>query len=290
MFRRTGVFAVALCYALIGHDIASSSHAADTQTYSLTYKFQPGEVVRSEVVHRASVSVTITGNNQQTETRSGSVKVWRILDVSDAGQTRFVHSVESIDMWQKRQGRQDIAYNSQTDEQPPAEYEEAAKAVGVPLTIFTIDRQGKVIDREDQRGQAAANQMPLTLQLPDKPIAIGDSWNVQQSVDVALQPSGVKRIDTRQKFTLKSVDGDIATIELDPQILTPVDDPKIQAQLIQRMGKGSLEFDVRKGRVVSEQMDVDQRILGINGQGSMMHYVARYTEKLLPAEAQTAKR
>lgn len=269
---------------------ASSSESSTGQTYALEYRFAPGETIRSEVVHRASVNITITGNNQQTETRSGSVKTWKILDASDAGPIRFVHSVESIDMWQKRQGRQEISYNSRTDEQPPTEYEDAAKAVGVPLTVFTMDRRGKVLEREDQRGQGAANPMPITLQLPEKPVAIGDSWQVQQTVDVTLQPAGIKRVDTRQKFTLRAVAGNLATIELDPQILTPVDDPKIQAQLIQRMGKGTIEFDLARGRVVREQLDVDQRILGINGQGSMMHYVARYTEQLLPDEPETAQR
>ena len=80
----------------------------------------------------------------------------------------------------------------------------------------------------------------------------------------------------------------MATIKVDSQILTPINDPAIEAQLIQRLSDGYVKFDIERGRVVSQQLDLDKHVIGFSGASSSMHYVNRFTEKLLPAE-QTAK-
>ena len=81
-------------------------------------------------MHRATVQTTIQGTSQTAETHSKSIKRWRVDNVADDGAVTFTHSVESIDMWQKMQGRSEIRYNSLTDSDVPPGYEEAAAAVG----------------------------------------------------------------------------------------------------------------------------------------------------------------
>ncbi|MCA9213208.1 MAG: hypothetical protein KDB27_09095, partial [Planctomycetales bacterium] len=65
------------------------------------------------------------------------------------------------------------------------------------------------------------------------------------------------------------------------QVLTPVDDAKIKAQLIQQLSSGTIRFDVDAGRLMSKQLDWDESVLGFSGAGSNMKYLARFTEKLL---------
>src|SRR5436190_23256354 len=91
--------------------------------YALRYQFQPGEIVRMQVLHRVNLDTTISGTTQTAETTSGSVKVWKIIDVDAAGHITLEHSVESVDMRQKLSGRDEVTYNSQTDKQPPPGYE-----------------------------------------------------------------------------------------------------------------------------------------------------------------------
>ena len=64
-------------------------------------------------------------------------------------------------------------------------------------------------------------------------------------------------------------------------MLTPVRDPKILSQLVQRMQKGTIKFDIDAGRLLHKQMDLDQSILGFNGPESHMNYLARTTEEPL---------
>jgi hypothetical protein len=258
-------------------------------TYDLVYHFKVGEQVRTEVVHKAAVQTTIDGSTQKAETQSKSVKVWRIDDVAADGTVTFLHTVESIDMWQRTQGRKEVRYNSATDREVPPGYEEVAAAVGKPLTVVTMNDRGKILKREEKRAHPIGASTQMTIPLPEGPIAIGDTWNCPVDIDVTLSEGGVKKIHTRQKFTLEKVVDGLATITVDSQILTPIHDPAIEAQLIQRMSAGTVKFDVAAGRVVSQQLDLDRHVIGFSGAASSMHYVTRFTEELLPAAQQAAR-
>ena len=263
--------------------------ADEKQTYDLKYQFQPGETLRTEVVQRATVQTTIQGTSQTAETQSRSIKVWKIDEVAEDGTATFVHSVESIDMRQKTQGRKEQRYNSATDQEVPPGYEDAAKAVGVPLTYVTMDCRGKIIKRRETRTQPTSTSTQMTMPLPDHPIAIGESWSSPVDIDVTQKDGSTKRIQTRQKFTLEKVANDVATIAVDSQVLTPVRDPAIEAQLIQRLSSGTVRFDIAAGRVLGQQLDLDRHVIGFSGVGSSMHYVTRFTEQLLKPAEQASK-
>ena len=259
----------------------------DAAKYDLKYQFTPGEVLRTEIVHRATVQTTIQGTSQTAETQSTSIKAWQIHDVDADGNVTFVHMVESIDMWQRAQGRKDIRYNSATDKEVPPGYEEVAQAVGVPLTTVTMDPRGKILKRQEKRQQPTSMSTQMTMPLPEHPIAIGETWSSPVEIEVVLQDGSTKKIQTRQVFSLEKVVEDLATIAIDSQILTPIHDPAIEAQLIQRLSSGSVRFDLKAGRVMGQQLDLDRHVVGFSGAASSMHYLTRFTEKLLPAAPQT---
>jgi hypothetical protein len=211
--------------------------------------------------------------------------------VTDEGVATFVHQVESIEMWQKTQGRKEVRYNSQTDSEVPPGYEGVASAVGVPLTIVTMDNRGKILKRIEKREQPTSMSTQMTMPLADHPVAIGESWSSPMEIDVILKDGvTVKKIQTRQVFTLDKVIDNVATIMIDSQILTPIHDPAIEAQLIQRLSKGEARFDITAGRILSQQLDLDRHIIGFSGPASSMHYLTRFTEQLLSEAEQTSRR
>jgi hypothetical protein len=267
---------------------AEEAAAAGPRLYDLKYKFKIGETIRSEVVHRATVETSIQGSSQTAETRSKSVKSWKVTAISTDGTITFVNSVESIDLWQRMQGRQEVRYNSQTDKEIPPGYEAAARAVGVPLTVVTMDARGKILKREEKQTQPDTQAPQIAIPLPTEPAPIGHDWTAPQEIEVLLTGGLTKKIRTQQKFTLEKVSDGRATIHVETQVLTPVNDAQIEAQLIQRLSNGSIEFDLEAGRVLSQQLDLDRRVLGFSGPTSTMHYLTRYTEKLLPPTAETA--
>ena len=263
----------------------------EAEKYTLRYRFQPGEAIRWEVLQQARVKATVSGTTQTTETVTKSVKLWRVTGVKPDGTATFEHLVESVDMRHKFSGRQEVRYNSLTDEEPPPGYENVAESIGVPLYVVTMDARGQVLNRERKPIKAAAeSDGQMTIPLPEGPVAVGDKWSFPYEIGVPLNGGAVKKVKTLQSFTLQSVKTGVGTIEVATQILSPIHDPAIEAKLIQRESSGTVRFDVDAGRVLGQQMDLDRRVVGFSGDASVLHYLTRFTEELLPAEASTAAR
>ena len=72
--------------------VLTAPAAADSgaENYTLRYRFQPGETLRWEVVHRARIKTTVSGTTETAEMVSTSVKAWRVEDVQPDAQL-FLH-------------------------------------------------------------------------------------------------------------------------------------------------------------------------------------------------------
>ena len=279
--------ALGSAWTLLVVTLGVSAWAADTadpptadKKYDLKYKFRSGETIRWKVEHRAKIRTTISGTTQTAETESFSVKVWKVQKVSESGNFAFEHSVESILMKQRLSGRQEEVYDSTKDGEPPVAFQQVAKSVGVPLSLVAMAPTGKILKRQDRQPQASSDSQ-ITVPLPAEPIAVGHTWNVPLEVEVKLESGVVKKIQTRQQFKLEEVKSGVATISTETVVLTPVRDPAIEAQLIQRASSGTVRFDIEAGRVLGQQMDLDKQVFGFRGEASTMQYQTRFVEKLL---------
>jgi len=296
MFRATccrsaTLFVLAFCATSVRSADAADRPQTDAPRYTLRYQFRPGETIRWEVLHRKKVDATVSGVTQTTETSSKSVKVWQVEDVRPDGTATFKHLVESVDMWHKLSGCEEVRYNSQSGEKPPLGYEHVAQSLGVPLSVVTLDTRGKIVKRKRNPVKAGTqSEGPMTIPFPDEPVPVGHTWSVPHKVQVKLNTGAIKKIKTRQHFTLESVKTGVATIRVATQILTPIDDPALETQLIQCDSRGTVRFDVDAGRIIGQRMDADKRVVGHPNPASSFHYVTRFAERLLPAAAQTASR
>ncbi len=266
----------------------------DSETYLLRYKFHPGETIRWEVLHQARVRTTVSGTTQVAETVSKSVKAWRVTDVEPDGTATFEHSVESVDMRQKFSDREEVRYNSQTDEKPAPGFEALAQSIGVPLAVVTMNAKGEILRRQRKAVRAAAQNKEgqMTLPLPDEAVPVGHTWSLPHTIELPLENGTVKKIKTLQTFKLASVKTGVAAIEMATKILTPIHDPALEAKLIQRESSGTVKLDIDAGRVIGQQTDLDRRVVGFaaNNPASSLHYLTRFTEELLPEQPKTAGR
>ncbi len=264
-----------------------------TPTYDLAYQFSPDETLRWEVTHTATVQTTIQGTTQKATTRSESVKAWRVTEVTPDGVTTLIHSVESVKMANQLPERAKMTYDSQKDATAPAGFDDVARAIGVPLTMIRLDVRGKVLKRETRHPQpAASNDSPITVPLPDEAIAVGHSWIADQTTQVNTKEGARRRVKVRRRFELLKVEGRVATIGVEFQVLEPQvrRDPAIMAQLVQQHVSGTIRFDIDRGRVVGQGLKVDQRVLDFGGPSSSMHYVMHFTERLLKPGEKLARR
>lgn len=286
-----------LALAILSVLIACHSQAAEEKSaepsgekYLLQYKFKMGEVIRYAVRHTESIHTTIEGTSDRAECKSESIKAWKVTDVLPSGEMEFTHLVEVVRMTNRVQNRAEITFDSESDEPPPPGFEKAARAVGVPLSVLRIDATGKVTHREEKHPQQETTEdMHLTLLLPSEPLSVGEQWD--KTYDLAMQrKNGTNiKVRTRRVCTLKEVDDNVAKIHVKYQILTPVS-PHIKSQMAERMSEGHVYFDIERGRVVSQRLDVDERVIGFVGKASSMHCISRLEEKLLKPGQRLAKK
>ncbi len=271
-----------LTLLVLGVIAASAATASAQDTFTLRYKFSPDETIRWQVVQEAKVRTTMAVTTQTAQTESRSTKIWEVKEVKENGSVVFVHSVEKVLMRQQLTGRAEVVYDSESSDPPPAGFDKAAENVGVPLTEVTMSTTGEVLERNDLKEQyRPGGESPMTIPLPEEPIKIGESWNQPQTITVKLKSGLEKAISCRQQFALKSVKDGIAEIGLATIILEPIHDPAIEAQLVQQATKGTIRFDISAGRVIEQNMDINERVVGAFGPASSFQFEMKFHEELV---------
>jgi hypothetical protein len=239
------------------------------------------------VNHATKTRNNMEGHTQEVETQSESVKSWKVTDVLPNGEMEFIHVVEWVKMSNDSPDTKVNVYDSREKAAVPRGWEQVARAVGVPLSIVRISTDGKVTFREQKHPQPKTQEdMPITLALPEGEIAVGDKWSHPYDVAVQRKSGANLQIQTRRVCKLREVKNGVAVIDVEYQILTPVE-PHVRAQLVERLTDGSVRFDIAKGRIISQEHNVDKRILGFAGKASSMHFVSRLQERLLPSEVKS---
>jgi len=268
--------------------IAQLPSKPDPTKFDLRYKLKRGEVLRYEVTDRASFATTIEQSTSATQTKTVTVKAWKIVDVLPNGNIEFINVVERVNMINQLPDHDPTEYDSVRDKTPPPGFEDVAKSVGVPLLAVTMTPHGEVLRRDwKMRAPHADDNSPIAVRLPDEPVVVGDSWDEPYDVQVTLENQATKTIQTRRHHKLLDVASGIATIEVTYQVLSPID-AYVEYQLVQRLMHGEVRFDIDAGRVVAQQMDIDKRILGFAGPTSSTHYIMRMEEKLLNTDPKVA--
>lgn len=258
---------------------------------SLTYRFRPDEKVVMTVSHRARTETTISGTTQTTETSTDSRKRWRVVSVDAEGRATIEHSVDQVTMTSRTSDRGEVRWSSDGDDPPPPGYEAVRGSLGVPLSRVVIDPAGRVISRVDlQPTPPSASGDLMVVPLPDGEIEVGHEWSVPQEVVVEV-PGGPRRsVRTRLRYRLESVRDDVAVIGIDTTVLTPIEDPRLESRLLERIWNGEIEFDIPSGRVIRRSTGIDRRVVGFSGQESSVRYRSSLEERLEPDDVKSPNR
>jgi len=271
--------------------VAQNCVAADSQTYSMRYKLKPGETVRYEVTHVAKTKTRLRGAEELSQVHTVSEKMWNVASNVSTDKMTFEHSVTKVDLTQSTGDKPELRWSSESGEPATAEFMKVAEQIGVPLSTVTINARGQETDRKTHAGSESQLGMGgLTIALPENAVKIGESWTVPREVKVRLENGEIKPMKVHEVFTLEKVETGVATIRIRSEVLTPIDDETIKAQLVQQLSNGTIRFDLDAGRVISKQLDWDETVVGFNGPNSMMEYRARLTEMLVDGPVRTAKK
>ncbi|MCE9631330.1 MAG: hypothetical protein K8S94_11540 [Planctomycetia bacterium] len=269
-------FLVAACLAAC---LPCSLGQAAEEPVTLRYRFEPADRIATQVAHRALTETTMNGTTQSVETMTDSTKTWTVIDVAADGRATLEHSVDDVTMTSRTSDRGEIRWTSSGTDEPPPGYELVRHSLGVPLVRMVVATDGRVIDRRELRPcPPAATGDLVVVPLPEEPVRVGAEWTVPQEVVVEVPNGPRKAVRTRLRYRLDSIKDGIATISVDTTVLTPIDDPRLEARLLERIWDGEIRFDIAQGRVVSRRTGIDRRVVGFGGPQSSVRYKASLEE------------
>jgi hypothetical protein len=205
-----------------------------------------------------------------------------VTEVDSDGQTTIEHLVDDVTMTSRTSGQEQTRWESGSAAPPPAGYEGVRLSLGRPLSRLTIDHCGRVLKRQDLFPNPPSNTGDLmVVPLPDEAVGVGSSWIVPEEIVVEVPGGPRQSIRTRLRYEVAAIRDNRVVINVDTTVLTPVDDPRIEARLLERIWDGQIEFDAAEGRLISRSASVDRRVVGFHGPQSSVHYKASREERLI---------
>jgi hypothetical protein len=262
----------------------------DTPKYLLRYALNAGEALHYQVTHVAKTKTRIRGAEEVSQVHTISQRHWAVKTTNEQEMT-FDHVVDAVEMTQQQGDSEEIRWDSESGEKPPALFKRVSDQIGSRISTITISARGEETRRENNTGSKASLGMgTLAVAFPEQPIAVGDSWSIPRNVKTRTENGEIKTIKIRELYTLKKVKTGVATLSVRSQPLTPLNEESIRAQVVQQMSNGEIRFDLDNGYMLSKQLDWDETIVGFQGANSLMEYRARFSEKLVDGVPKTARR
>lgn len=256
----------------------AAQHQTDNQSYLLRYRLNPGETHRWKVTHFFKTDTSLGGASETTASRNISINCWKVVDVDSDGNITFEQIVEQISMWRKIDDKEPLSWSSESNDKVPDEYQNTASMVGKTQSTYTITPSGKLEQRRSKFRNTDLGIGQSVIEFPDKPIQVGHVWHVYGTAKGKFKSGEYKNVKTRQRYQLIRVENGIASISFDTQLLTPVENPTIKSQLMQKMSRGSIKFDIENGKLVGRDIDWQSTVQGFEGADSIINYNARYNE------------
>jgi hypothetical protein len=269
--------------AIFAASLAAAATAADSPaTVRLRYDFHAGDAISSRVEHRALIETTMNGITESVETMTDSTRTWHVIAVDADGVTTLEQSVDHVTMTSRSSARGEVRWSSDDKGDPPPGYEAVRASLGVPLVRLRVTGDGRVLERRELRAcpRTASGDLVI-VPLPEEPVEPGHAWTIPDEVVIEVPNGPRKVVRTRLRYRLESVRDGIATIAVDTTVLTPLDDPKLEARLLERIWDGTIRFDIETGRIVSRRTAIDRRVVGFGGPQSSVRYKASLDERPL---------
>ena len=281
---------------------ATPNSDATPARYRLAYKFRQEESVFYEVSTEMTVVTRYMEDKEEAHNKTEARKHFRVIKVHPDGSADLELVIDWVQMSAKMAADDPgVEFDSAKPESHRKKFDHILKAIGKPQAIMQFEPTGKCVKVHHEEQNAAISDLPKSSQvsgdshqtfldiLPDQDLAVGGTWFDRFELMVTVDKNLKKSIKLKRIYKLESVEDGIARISLSTVIISPVTEPSISAQLIQRETSGMIEFDIEKGVVLSRHTSCDKEVVAPFGAGTAMQAAHKHVERLAPAPATAQK-
>jgi len=263
---------------------SAAAEETDQQTYRLSYQFEKGEFVKYQVHDR---SVYTTRKNEIAETVRNESQQWRhyrVVSVDENNEATLELMIDRVRMMAQFDDSSPTLFDSANPDLQPAKMQSIMDSINVPLCRMRVNNRGEMVHVQGLQANTDTKNDPainFLVVFPDRDITIGDTWNQTLEVEVPVTDSLKEKVKLIRKYTLKGVEGDVATIHVSTALATLMRDPAVQTRLMQMTPSGSIAFDMKRGVMLSRQQNVNDQVVGAFGSGTLVKAQSHRVEKLI---------
>ncbi len=261
------------------------------QKYALEYKFKKGDVIQWKHDHRTVIKTRSGAATENTSTRAQPDFKWTVRNVDSRGTIRFDIEMERIKVLEQLGSNDPVHYDSDKDKKAPDTCVPYKERLGKVCATYSISSSGRVVAKKSNYEQVllgGVGDNPVVA-FPTMPISIGHKWDVPHFVTAKDEYGSDQRLPLRVRYVLEKVVDGKAHITFDTDVLTPLSDETIRAQIVSHMARGFIVFDIANGVLLNRETRWDERVIGYQKAENYMHYTAFRNEVRVEEEKVAAK-
>jgi len=278
---------------------AKPPQPAAGKSYLLRYRFRPNTSVRYRVKASSEVLQVKGSARMVVRNETATDKHFDVAAVDDKGNALLEPVIDSVVLSAQWDDRPKKTFDSRSGKPPLPQFAAVAKTIGKPLVRLKVSPDGKLLQAVPLIGQRAQkavvkNNGPakpandpsknFLVEFPARPVRVGDSW-IDDNLSVSLQVDQSLKLFrpyvVLRTYRLVSVKDGLASIEFSMATKKPVNEPQLQAQLVQRLLTGTIVFDLKRGVIVSRKLSADNEVFGYSGPTTKLHVKMTQVEQLV---------
>lgn len=270
--------------------------AQDAEAVRLRYRFETGQTVRYDVGLSDTYRIQLGETVEEPFSRQTSRKNYRVISVREDGSAELELTIEAVAMQIGKGGTIEHEFRSDMKDVSNAAFAGVAEMVGKPYLRLTVSPQGEVsnirplLNPDQPTDDVSQAAMDILIRLPNEPLNLGATWREDFESSVSLGEGSLRKpVKMQRRFTLRSIENGLATIFMETKVLTALNEPDEELQMLRRQPTGTLVLDLNRGVLVSRSLGQENEVSGFGGNAaSLIRFRQQHIEKL--TQPQTAAR
>lgn len=275
-----------MMHKTIAVGLAALLTASLAQAQAPQFHWPKGQVLVYRAIHQTKATYIMGETTSETRTNLALTKRWQVLDVDAAGIATLQLSLSALVYETRTPSGDYLAFDSEHPEKSDEPMrKQFGPYVGKPLVVLRIDNRGKVIEVKEAKGDFASaakyeSDPPFKLWLPAEALKEGQSW--QREYPIVLEPpqgTGDEKYPAVQRYTCKSLAGNLATLSLTTELKGAPAAREDQMPLWQMQPEGEIVFDLQAGRLQKAKLKIDKEEKSAAADGGSMRFESSYLEE-----------
>jgi len=261
---------------------ANIAHAQDA---NWQFHWKKGQTLTYKSEHKTNVEEIAEGIKVSTASKLNVLKRWQIADVDAKGAATLQLSLLAMRNEQTRPNGEVLLFDSANpDKGTPELKAQMSKFIGQTMAMLRIDPQGRVLEVKQGSASRYEAEPPFVLVFPVAVPKVGQAW--LRPFQVTLDPPyGIgEKLDATQRYQCTKLADGKATLTTANQFKEMPPAAKDQLPLVQKLSEGQVIFDVREGRVLEVQLNIDRTLMNHHGENSSYHFQSWFAEQLVEAK------